>query len=91
MTGMCDHYDAKELKQLYGGQDKKDEDRAKGTKLSQFPPRPSNAATLSVAGSATRGSNNTPTIRRTSSWRLVVINHVRLVPRRGGFGLCDAE
>jgi hypothetical protein len=59
MTGMCDHYDAKELKQLYGGQDKKDEDRAKGTKLSQFPPRPSNAATLSVAGSATRGSNNT--------------------------------
>jgi len=58
MTGICDHYDAKELKQMYGGQDEKDENnKAKGTKLSQFPPRPSNAATLSVAGSATRGSN----------------------------------
>ena len=57
MTGMCDHYDAKELEQLYGGHDKKDRDGV--TKLSTYPPRPSNAATLSVAGSASRGSKNT--------------------------------
>ncbi|KAK1740771.1 YqgE/AlgH family protein [Skeletonema marinoi] len=59
MTGMCDHYDAAELKQLFGSQDEEDKDSAQGAKLSSFPPRPSNAATLSVAGSATRGSNNT--------------------------------
>ncbi|KAL7498476.1 hypothetical protein ACHAWT_006249 [Skeletonema menzelii] len=58
MTGMCDHYDASELEQLCSGQEKK-ADTAKGTKLSPFPPRPSNAATKSVAGSATRGTNNT--------------------------------
>lgn len=59
MTGMCDHYDTKELEQLSRGHDTKDGNLSTGTKLSSFPPRPSNAAKLSVEGSATRGSNNT--------------------------------
>ena len=59
MTGMCDHYDKEELEQLYSGQNKEEEAASEGTKLSAFPPRPSNAGKLSVAGSATRGSNNT--------------------------------
>lgn len=62
MSGMCEHYDTRELGQLCSDHDSKDEGNissSKGTKLSSFPPRPSNAANLSVAGSAARGSNNT--------------------------------
>ena len=61
MSGMCEHYDTRELGRLCSDNDSKDEENisSKGTKLSSFPPRPSNAANLSVAGSATRGSNNT--------------------------------
>jgi hypothetical protein len=62
MSGMCEHYETRELGQLCSDHDGKDEENissSKETKLSSFPPRPSNAANLSVAGSAARGSNNT--------------------------------
>ncbi|KAL7535113.1 hypothetical protein ACHAXR_006279 [Thalassiosira sp. AJA248-18] len=52
MTGMVDHNDIAVPKQ----ENEDDTESEKGTKLSPFPPRPSNAAISSVAGSAAKAT-----------------------------------